>query len=149
MTSSLKTPYQIKAAAEREFQDRLRDTHRLFLCNRLPDTSDVRAGGRNKAGHLESQPGDFIVHLSDAPLFIAEVKGTTNATGFSFTGSHLRPKQLTWIKHIADFGYAQSYYVILRSFATNEWFKIPATAMPRFLGRTVKFADLQEFTWTI
>lgn len=117
------------------------------MISRLNDTSDVRAGGRGKArGHLQAQPADYLVEEEDHHLYLAEVKGTTNVEKFNF--DNFESFQKAWMRQTAEYGH-DSYYVFLRSFATNEWFKIPATVAAKFLGRSIKFTELREYLWII
>lgn len=116
------TPKELGKLAQDTFERVWLEVHgKSVYLHRFTDTSDIRARYQGKTiAHLPAQPADYHVTVGENAEY-AEVKGTSNQTGFSF--SALEASQLAAMKRVHTAG--GHYWVYIFSLYMNLWYRIP------------------------
>lgn len=133
--------------AQAEFEKVWKGLGKRAFCQRLRDAADLYGLAKGKGGVTSyvsfEQPADYVV-AHDGKMHYAEVKGTTNKTGFS--PSKLEKSQVKGAKQTIAAGC--DYFVYILKMPEDKWYKVPAQFLLETKA-TRKWAELEPYAWSI
>ncbi len=115
---------------------------------RIADLSDLRGiSGKGSQVKANPVPADYLVIHPHNGFHYAEVKGTENATSFSF--SLIRPSQMNHARR-ATTARKGSYWFYIFSTSLIQWYRVPAEViLSETTKKSLTWAELSPCIWNM
>lgn len=129
--------------AEEDFADYFVQFGKLATVYKFQDTREAMGTTGSRRVFTQSRPSDFLI-THDGLTYFAEVKSSSHATSFPFSG--IRPDQ--WKYAILTTAAKGFYFFYIRSEYLGQWFKIPASfliSLRKQDFKSIKWTDLQPY----